>query len=273
MRLGLIGYGNIAAALLDVLADEAMAVDGLEVLARPGGTARAQARLAGAAERLGVTLAVHERVEDFVAAGPTLAVEVATHEALRDALPACLRVGIEGIAASIGALADPATEAALRQAARAGNTRLRLVPGAVGGIDALAAARLSGGLEVSYTGRKPPRAWAGTPAEAATDLAALDAECAFYEGTAGGAARDYPKNANVAATLALAGAGFEATRVRLVADPAAPGNIHEYSVRSNALNFTVRLEGKPSPDNPKTSLSTVYSVAREILNAAGPISI
>ena len=59
----------------------------------------------------------------------------------------------------------------------------------------------------------------------------------------------------------------------MIADPEAPGNVHEYTVRSNALDFTIRLEGKPSPDNPKTSLSTVYSVARDILNAAGPVAI
>ena len=98
------------------------------------------------------------------------------------------------------------------------------------------------------------------------DLDALAVETVIFSGNAREAAIQYSKNANVAATLALAGLGFEKTGVRLVADPGVSGNVHEYSVRSAAAEFTVRIEGKPSPDNPKTSVTTVYSVAREIFN-------
>lgn len=170
-------------------------------------------------------------------------------------------------------MADPQTEAALTKAATAGGTQMRLVAGAVGGIDMLAAARLSGLTEVTYTSRKPPAAWRGTPAEKILPLSTLASESTFYEGSARQAAQDYPKNANVAATVALAGLGFEDTQVRMIADPSASGNIHEVSVRSGALDFTIRLEGKPLPGNPKTSASTVFSVAREVLNAVRPVAI
>ena len=83
----------------------------------------------------------------------------------------------------------------------------------------------------------------------------------------------YPKNANVAATLALAGVGMDATRVSLIADPATTENVHEFSVTSEALDFTVRLAGKPAPGNPKTSRSTVYSIARAVLNRSSAIVI
>lgn len=104
-------------------------------------------------------------------------------------------------------------------------------------------------------------------------LGTLSSEATFYEGNARQAAQEYPKNANVAASVALAGLGFDHTRVRMIADPDARGNIHEVDVRSAALDFTIRLEGKPLPGNPKTSASTVYSVAREVLNAARPVVI
>lgn len=273
MKLGLIGYGNIAMSLPGVLAEQGLKLARLDVLARPGAEARAHDKLTLLAQGLSEYFEVHGSVGDLIAAAPDLVVEVATHVAVRDSLMPCLKAGIDGVLVSVGALADPETEAALTAAAKAGGALLRIVPGAVGGIDMLAAARLSGGLDVVYTSRKPPLAWAGTPAEASLDLATLKSAELFYEGSARQAATDYPKNANVAATIALAGTGFDATRVRLIADPEAPGNVHEYTVRSNALDFTIRLEGKPSPDNPKTSLSTVYSVAREILNAAGPVAI
>jgi aspartate dehydrogenase len=119
---------------------------------------------------------------------------------------------------------------------------------------------------VTYHGIKPPKAWAGTPAEQLCDLGRLTERTVFFRGTAREAARDFPRNANVAATLALAGAGFEATRVELVADPAAPGNVHSYDVRSKVAKFRVEIENLPSSGNVKTSVSTVYSVLREIRN-------
>ena len=156
---------------------------------------------------------------------------------------------------------------------RRGGARMILPAGAVGGIDILAALRPSGIASVTYTGRKPPRAWAGTPAEGLLDLAALTDEAVFFSGTAREAALQYPKNANVAATVALAGAGLEATRVRLIADPAISANVHEIAVQAGAAEFTIRITGHPSPDNPKTSLTTVYSVAREILNRSREVAI
>ncbi|MCF3935494.1 aspartate dehydrogenase [Acuticoccus sp. M5D2P5] len=273
-RLGLIGYGNIAKTLCGVLAESGhLELDQISILARPGRVEPAIEALRENALRFAAEINVFETVEGFLADGPELVVECATHEAVRTSVPAVLRAGREAVIVSIGALADEAIEAELAAAAKAGLTRAVLVPGAVGGIDALAAAKLSGIESVTYTSRKPPAAWKGTPAEKAVDLDGLTAEAVFFTGDAREAATAYPKNANVAATLALAGAGFAGTKVRLVADPAAPGNIHEYEVRSGAVNFTMRLEGKVSPDNPKTSVSTVYSLAREVLNRVTPFAI
>src|SRR5690606_7025689 len=129
---------------------------------------------------------------------------------------------------------------ALDEASRRGKARWDVCAGAIGGLDILAAARLSGLHEVLYTSRKPPHAWRGTPAEARVDLDKISEPVVFFTGSADAAAIDYPQNANVAATIALKGAGFERTRVRLVADPAATRNVHEITIQSVCADVEIR---------------------------------
>lgn len=197
---------------------------------------------------------------------PVLAAECASHSAVRQYGPGLLRLGIDLVIASIGALSDEALHRDLEAAAAIGGAKLILPAGAVPGIDALNAA-MQGGLEhVSYVSRKPPAAWKGTLAEDKLDLDNLERAETFYTGTARGAARDYPKNANVAATVALAGLGFDATEVRLIADPAAGGNMHEIEAVGAFGRMQLSIEGKPLSSNPKTSSLAAYSTIRAILN-------
>lgn len=263
MHLGLIGYGNIAHTLMGILANEGAKPSKVTVLCTPDHVGETRARLARDFDGQGQVVAETRALIDAM---PDLVVECAGHEGVRQHATAVLRAGIETVIVSIGSLADQPLHEEVLDAARAGSTRFILPAGAIGGIDVLSALKPSGIEAVSYTGRKPPGAWKGTPADKMHDLDALAVETVIFSGNAREAAIQYPKNANVAATLALAGLGFEKTGVRLVADPGVSGNIHEYSVRSAAAEFTVRIEGKPSPDNPKTSVTTVYSVAREIFN-------
>jgi aspartate dehydrogenase len=173
----------------------------------------------------------------------------------------------------VGALATPGLLERLKAAAVRGRAKLILPAGAVAGIDAIRAARLAGLDSVEYLSRKPPLAWRGTPAEKSVDLEGLREAATFYDGNAGEAARNYPQNANVAATVALAGLGLEATRVKLVADPAARGNRHEITASGAFGRLEIAIEGRPLPGNPKTSMLAALSLLRLIENRAGAMEI
>lgn len=245
LRIGFIGDGGISRAVRDLLAERS----GVSVVGVVG-------RRAGE----GVTTDLAE----MLARRPTVVVECAGHAAVRQYGAAILATGASLVIVSIGALADEELLCSLESAAAAGGARLILASGAMAAIDALAAARIGGLTRVRYTGRKPPRAWAGSPAEAVLDLDTVAVPATFYRGTAREAAAAYPKNANVAATIALAGLGFDSTEVELVADPTIDQNVHELVFEGADGRFEIRIAGRPSPANPKTSALTAHSIVRLI---------
>ena len=271
--LGIIGFGAIARSMVDILAQQGFWCDGLVILARPESFENIRSELAGSPPSWCGQVTVCGDLETFLAAKPDLVVECAGHSAVTANFRAVFETGADVILASTGALSDPDLFDLVYSAASIGSGQVILPAGAVGGIDVLAAARLSGISSVTYTGRKPAVAWRGTPAEDLLNLAALTEPTVFFEGTARAAAATYPKNANVAATLALAGIGMDKTKVCLIADPSANANTHEYSVVSNSVEYSMCLAGKASAQNPKTSMSTVYSIVRVVLNRSSAIVI
>jgi len=270
MRLGLIGFGAIVRQTLAsleaaVAQGDAPLIEEVVCLAREGAEGRAHAALDAFEGALARRVVVVEDLPALLARRPALVAEAAGHSAVRDFGPALLEAGIDLLIVSAGALANDDLRARLDSAAAAGGARWSLCAGAVGGLDLLAAARLSGLTETLYVSRKPPQAWRGTPAEALVDLDRLTVPTVFFEGDARRAARNFPQNANVAATVALAGAGFAATKVRLVADPGATRNIHEISIKSDCVDARFEIAGRPAPDNPKTSLTTAFALAADLL--------
>jgi aspartate dehydrogenase len=263
--VALIGYGGIAQ---DVVAALRAAGGGVKIagaLCRPGRAAKARAALAG--------IDIVESLDDLLARRPKIVAEVAGQQAVAAHGPEVLRRGFDLLVISIGALAEPALLHRLKEAAQKGNSRLVLPAGAIGGLDAIAAMRAGGLDTVRYRSRKPPAAWRGSPAEKVADLDKLTTRTVLYRGNAGEAALLYPQNANVAAAVALAGLGFEKTEVELVADPDAPGNVHEIEAEGAAGRFAISLQGKPSRTNPKTSALAALSVARALLNLDATIVI
>ena len=120
-----------------------------------------RSQLAGTAIRVQCTSSLTE----FCAITPDFVVECAGHTAVNTLVEPCLAAEIDVVIASVGALADDKLYASLAAAAAAASVQLTLPSGAIGGIDALAAAQLAGIDSLVYTGKKPAKAWLGTPAE------------------------------------------------------------------------------------------------------------
>ncbi len=262
--IAVIGCGAIGEAVAGYLADQQNVEIGVAII-EPGMDSRARDVFGE-----GVEIA-----SDFgeISTQVDLVVDCAGHPALRQHGEAILSRGTDLISVSSGALADAELYDRLAGAAQRGGTQLRIVSGAIGALDALSAGSVGTLTQVTYRGRKPPKGWRGSPAEAKLALDSLSEAAVHFSGSARDAALEYPKNANVAASVALAGIGFDATKVELIADPAVERNVHEIVAEGDFGRYEFRIEGRSLPDNPRSSAITAMSVIREILKPASPIVI
>ncbi|MCZ4271295.1 aspartate dehydrogenase [Maritalea porphyrae] len=207
------------------------------------------------------------RVSDVadLPADTKLLVDCAGHEGLREHGVKALASGIDVLTISIGALANKEFEAELMNAAVRGNAKLQLASGAIGALDALRAASTGTLTRVNYIGRKPALGWFGSPAEDKIDLANLAKATVHFAGTAREAALAYPKNANVAASVAISSLGFDKTTVELIADPEINANTHEIEAHGDFGEMRFSISGKCLPDNPRSSALAAMSVVAAIL--------
>ena len=249
LDVGIVGFGAIGKVVArELAASTACRVS--SILVRP--TARPE----------GAVLATS--VDELLASEPSLVAECAGQGAVRQYGGQILAAGVDLMIISTGALADEATYERLQAAARAGGSRMLLPAGATAGMDGLSALRAGGLTRVRYTSTKPPGAWKGTEAEQLVELGALTEPTVFYEGPAREAAQTFPKNANLAATIALAGIGLDKTEIALVANPAASGNTGRIEAEGLLGGLTAEIWGEPSETNPKTAAVTAFSIVAAV---------
>lgn len=263
-RIALIGYGAIGRELARQLPSKASAASIAGVLLRPDSPSREQARRDGI--RIVATL------DELIGLRPDRVVECAGREAVAGYAVRLIEAGQPVIVASSSALVDDALRGRIARASADHGGHVLVPAGAIGGLDALAAMARAGLETVTYRGCKPPDAWRGTAAETMCDLNA-GLPTAFFEGSARQAATLFPSNANVVASVGLAGAGLDDTRVQLVSDPAATANRHELEAEGRAGTMRFTISAAVSPDNPRTSVLTAYSLLGAALSLIAPIRL
>ncbi len=251
MRLGLIGYGAIAKDICHYLKGN-REIEIVSVLVLPSDLDQ------------DASFPLVTDIDAFLASNPDLVAECAGHAAVDAFAGPVLEAGVDLMIISIGALADDALYEQVKTLVEKSDAQVFLPAGALVGVDGLGAARIAGLDEVCIQSTKPPQSWSGAPGVEGIDLEAIKESTVIFSGSAREAAQAFPKNANVAATSALAGIGMDRTQVELVADPETERNTHRLTFSGPAGDFEVVIRGNPSPLNPKTSQLTALNIVRAI---------
>lgn len=209
---------------------------------------------------MGSGIKEYVEIKALLAQKPNVVVEVASQEAVKQYVPACLRKGLTVVVTSVGALADHEFLAHLLALTESHQGKIIVPSGAIGGLDYIQAVRGAPDLEVVYESRKPVQAWLPELQALGLDAKSMTDELLLFKGNAAEAALRYPQNLNVAATVALAGTGMQNTQVKVVVDPALTKNKHVITVSSQFGEMSVELVNTPSPSNPKSSWVVAQSI-------------
>jgi aspartate dehydrogenase len=256
LRVGLIGLGTIGQGAVRLMRQQPMNdVEIVGALVRDSSRSRR------------VDTPIVTSLDELLALRPDVVVEVAGHDGLRHHGAAVLRAGFNLIAVSVGVLAHPEVYDELLAAAEEGGTQLKVASGAVGALDAIAAAR-QGGLErVTHTVRKPPSTLFGPDAEPLTEPRTV------FAGYAREAAIKYPESVNVTAAVSLAGLGLDRTEVRIIADPGVNRNQHEIAAEGAFGRLRFEVQGIPTEENPRTGRLVAMSIVNTLRSHRSPIVI
>ncbi len=192
-----------------------------------------------------------------------LLIEAANKGVVEREARSALGKGKKVLLLTIGALADDALREDLLGLARRLGGKIYLPSGAVMGVDGVKAAAAGELKSVTLVTTKPP---AGLDSK-------VDRWSLLFSGPAREAVERFPKNVNVAATLSLAGLGFDKTHVQVAIDPLATRNSHKVIIEGDFGRARIEVENLPSPRNPATSYLASLSAIALLRRIVSPIEI
>ena len=189
--------------------------------------------------------------------------EGASQEAVKEYAEQILQAGKDLILMSVGGLFDDGFRKKLKNIARKKQCKIHIPSGAVCGIDGILSASIGGLNEVTLVTTKPPSSLGKS----------IDERTVVFEGSARQAVKKFPQNINVAASLSLAGKGFDDTKVEIVADPVATRISHKILAHGKFGRLRVELENMPNPNNPGSSYMASLSAIATLKRIISPIQI
>lgn len=257
MKIGIIGCGAIGSAVIK-------AMEGIERVEKTYVYDRKKTITAEVLQLYSKTSSV-DSIEVLIEKSD-LIIETASQEAAKSYIPLVLEKGKDAMMMSAGAMADPKFRERVKRAAQATGARLYIPSGGICGIDGISAASQGDIKRVELITVKHPRAYRGVKylEERRINLDTITEPTVLYKGPADEAARNFPKNVNIAATISLAGKGFKDTLVTVIADPSAVENTHKLLVQGDFGKIAIEIKNNPSPKNPSTSYIAVLSAVSAV---------
>jgi len=189
--------------------------------------------------------------------------EGASQQAVNEYAEQVLRAGKDLILMSVGSLFDDSFRRKLEKIARKKSCKIYVPSGAICGVDGILSANVGGLNEVTLVTTKPPESFGKS----------FDVRSVLFTGKARDAVKKFPSNINVAASLSLAGKGFEETKVQIVADPVVSRISHKILAHGNFGRLRVELENMPNPNNPSSSYMASLSAIATLRRIIDPIQI
>lgn len=155
------------------------------------------------------------------------------------------------------------------------NGRIMIPSGAIAGLDAISALNCANIDTATIATTKHPRGLKGAPyiVQENIDLNDTKGNTLIFRGNALDAAKAFPANVNVAATLSFAGIGPERTQVEVWADPNTQGNCHEITVKGGSSTIKTSVTNLPDPSNPKSSMLAGHSLVAALKKRSDKIVV
>jgi len=235
IKIGLIGCGAIGTVLAEAIERKLVICD--ELVVYDFEVSKAEKLKS----KLKFPITIVDSIDKLLAIKPKVIVEAASQQAAKDYVPKIVSAGIDSIVMSTGALLSLNVDL----------SKVHVPSGAIGGLDALSSAALAGIDQVFLTSRKNPKALGANNKE----------EKIIYEGYAEEAAKLFPREMNVAATLALTVKPAK-VKVKVVADPTVQRNTHEIQVKWRYGEMFLQFANDPHPDNPHTSALAAWAAIK-----------
>jgi len=189
--------------------------------------------------------------------------EAASQKAVNEYAEGVLCEGKDLVLMSVGSLFDKQFKENLEKIAREKKCKIYLPSGAVCGIDGILSASIDVIDEVTLVTTKSPKALGKN----------FDKRTVVFNGNARDAVKEFPMNINVAASLSLAGVGFDNTHVEIVADPVATRNSHKILAHGKFGRLRAEVENMPNPNNSKSSYMASLSAIATLKRIVNPIQI
>lgn len=257
--IGLIGCGAIGSSIAKAVQNGA--IDGASLIALFDQDIDSAKSLS---KKLNNKIVATDSFEQFISTnGMSVVVEAASQKAATRYSRKVVSSGKDLLIMSTGSLLNANLFKDLSNLSRETGSSIFVPSGAIGGIDAIKAAR-HGLSSVQLTTRKPPQSLSDT---AGINLQETKEPIVVFEGNAVEAVKRFPFNINVAATISLAGIGPENTRVKIIADPNAKGNTHEIEAVGESGTMKFVMENVPHPENHMTSYLAVLSAIETLRRA------